>query len=229
MIDVIAVRGAGDQGNAVVRVSEALAGCLGTHTCPGSSEHAEEWPANAVAVVGRSDPDAPWLHLARSVRQPIVVTPSGVPEDFEVRRVLLPLDGTAEAAHAVETAVALLSGAGLELVALHVFEAGNVPPFWDQVGHEEDAWEQEFQSRFLPGQDIRVVARSGVPGALVADVAADEGADLIVLGWSARPVGGRARTVRSTVETTRVPVMLVPLPRPDGTIGPSGTDQRGAQ
>ena len=73
MIDVIAVRGAGDQGNAVVRVSEALAGCLGTHTCPGSSEHAEEWPANAVAVVGRSDPDAPWLHLARSVRQPIVV------------------------------------------------------------------------------------------------------------------------------------------------------------
>jgi hypothetical protein len=125
--------------------------------------------------------------------------------------VLVPLDGTPEAAAAVAQTVGLFAGAGVDVVVLHVFDASTVPRFWDQAAHARRAWEEEFMTRFCAQPGARLELRSGAAGQQVVDVAATEGVDLITLGWSQRLDPGRAQTVRRTVLEAAVPVMLVPL------------------
>ena len=107
--------------------------------------------------------------------------------------------------------VDLLAGAGIEIVALHVYTAATIPKFQDHAVHAERAWEAEFLSRYCAQPGVRLHMRSGVTAEQVLDVAAAEDVDLVVLGWSQRLDEGRARTVRRTVRDANVPVMLVPL------------------
>ena len=48
----------------------------------------------------------------------------------------------------------------------------------------------------------------------VAEVAEEQGVDLIVMSSSQDPSPERARTVREVLRTTRLPVLLVPSWRP---------------
>ena len=101
--------------------------------------------------------------------------------------------------------------AGVDLVALHVFDAETVPRFWDQAAHARRAWAEEFLARYCAQPGARLELRTGVAGERVLDVAEAEGADMIALGWSQQLDPGRARTVRRAVLDAVVPVMLVPM------------------
>ena len=223
MTPLVALLGAGGT-DSVDRVARALARALGTEATRPTSDPQRSWEPDEIGVMARGDPVLSWPDLAQSLRQPLVIVPSGVPEEYAVRRVLVPLDGTAESAEAVRQTVDLLAGEGVEVIVLHVFNAKNVPHFWDQAGHAERAWSQEFKTRFCGPHDVRLVLRAGAPGDRLLDAAVDERADLVVLGWSQRLAAGRARTVRRAVADAAVPVMLIPLVT---TSGPSALSSPG--
>ncbi|MEU9836473.1 universal stress protein [Streptosporangium sp. NPDC048047] len=168
------------------------------------------------AVVRRAGKPVVLLPPRRPVAAPPAAGPAAGPAAARrvISRVLLPLDGSAEAAAAVTGAAGLFARTGADLVVLHVFDEATVPRFWDQAAHERRAWEEEFLARHCAHPGVRMELRSGVAGEQVVDVAATEHVDLIALGWSQRAEAGRARTVRRTVAGAGVPVMLIPVPRP---------------
>ncbi|MFJ4654481.1 universal stress protein [Nocardia sp. NPDC088792] len=153
------------------------------------------------------------LRIAQRAQKPLVLVPEQACPSGAIKRVLVPLDGTDESAHAVAETVQLFRAAGTEIVVLHVFDSSTVPAYWDQAAHARAAWEDEFLARYctphLPGPAPTLTLRSGAPGESVVEVADDQ-MDLVILGWSQRPEPGRAQTVRKIVEETSVPVMLIP-------------------
>lgn len=153
-----------------------------------------------------------WPVLQRA-RKPVVLVPPAYRDARAIGRALIPLDGTPEAAAAVAETVALLGGAGVDLVVLHVFRAETVPRFWDHPGHADVVWRDEFLARNLDLPGVRLQVRSGTPGEHVLDVAAAEQVDLIALGWSQHLDEGRALTLRDTVGRSPVPVLIVPCMR----------------
>jgi nucleotide-binding universal stress UspA family protein len=174
--------------------------------------HALAAPDSVLAILpGDPAPDALCWAVISEAGKPVVVVPSGAAlVGDEVDRVLLPLDGTQEAAQAVGDAAALLADSGVDLIALHVFHDDDVPRFWDQAAHAGGAWCDEFLTRHLPAGS-RLELRMGRPEEHVIDVATSEGVDLIVLGWSRSFAAGHARTVRRTVTDSTVPVLLCPV------------------
>ncbi|NNH70495.1 universal stress protein [Nocardia uniformis] len=194
---------------------------LGVRTTPKDASNDEflyalDDPAAAIGVVSLEC--AAW-DIIGCCRGPLVLVPAvatmrpgGTPGLID--RVLVPLDGTEEAVRAVSETARLFHRAGTEIIVLHVFDRTTVPACWDQAAHERTAWETEFRARFcvphLPHPRPNLVLRSGTPGENVVDVAARQ-ADLIVLGWSRRLDPGHAHTVRTTIDTATVPVMLIPV------------------
>jgi len=170
-------------------------------------------PATLLGVLARDVPTpSTWQRVVSNATKPVVVVPEmGELASPVISRVLVPLDGTPEAAGAVAQTVGLFTGAGVDVVVLHVFDPSTVPRFWDQAAHARRAWEQEFMTRFCAQPGARLELRTGTVGQQVVEVAATEAVDLITLGWSQRLDPGRARTVRRTVLEATVPVMLVPL------------------
>ncbi|RDI55222.1 universal stress protein [Nocardia mexicana] len=154
--------------------------------------------------------------IVRRSGKPVVLVSERVCPGRAIKRVLVPLDGTDESAHAVAESVRLFRAVGAEIIVLHVFDAGTVPGYWDQAAHAREAWEHEFLARYctphFPGPAPALTLRTGQPGENVVDVAAEH-ADMIILGWSQNLESGRARTVRKTVAEAAVPVMLVPQAR----------------
>jgi hypothetical protein len=150
-------------------------------------------------------------------RKPVVVIPRTLASrpPLVIARVLLPLDGSWEAAAAIAPTAELLSDAGVDLVVLHVLVEDTVPRFWDQAAHARRSWESEFLARYCPQPGVRLRLRTGAPGEQVVTVAEQEQVDLVVLGWSQRLDPDRAATVRRTISEIGVPVMLMPVS--DGT------------
>jgi hypothetical protein len=227
MTEVLVAAGAGHTGDVLTEVAAAVAVVAHSQVrridldAASANErraavlllHEMDKPATLLGVLSRDEPTpSTWQRVVRDAAKPIVV----VPEMAErvtpmISRVLVPLDGTPEAAAAVAQAVGLFAGAGIDVVVLHVFDVSTVPRFWDQAAHARRAWEDEFMTRFCAQPGARLELRSGTAGQQVVDVAAAEGVDLITLGWSQRLDAGRAQTVRRTVLEAAVPVMLVPL------------------
>lgn len=168
------------------------------------------------AATGRRPAGRTALALLQVVPRPIVVVPPDAdgPLDGHLDCVLAPLDGSAASAHAVAESLRLFCARGVDVVVLHVFDAATVPRFWDQAQHAQPVWEEEFRARYCDEAGVRVQLRSGVPGEHVVAVAAQEQADLIVLGWAQDLGAGRARTVREALSGAAVPLLLVPLSEP---------------
>ncbi|MFC9997421.1 universal stress protein [Nocardia sp. NPDC127526] len=169
-------------------------------------------------VLGVAALDGGGWPIVEGSAKPVVLVPHSLRLGADViKRVLVPLDGTEEAAHAVAEAVCLFRAAGTEIIVLHVFDRATVPACWDQPAHARSAWEEEFLARhcvpFFDGPPPLVTLRSGHPGENVVQVAEDA-ADLIILGWSRRLLPGRAQTVRTAIAGACVPVMLVPTHAP---------------
>jgi nucleotide-binding universal stress UspA family protein len=175
----------------------------------------------ALAVVGARDHPAgrrpagsTALAVATHAAKPVGVVPPEPrdPPPAGLHRVLVPLDGTADTARAVEQTMGWFAGSGVEIVSLHVFDATIVPRFWDRPEHDHAAWTREFLTRNAPVAGTRLQVRSGWPSDRVLEVASAEGADMIALGWGRRLAPDRAVVVREVLTRTPVPVILLPRP-----------------
>ena len=171
-------------------------------------------PRAVSGVLASGEPSRPlWQRVAQQSAKPVVLVPAEARDQPpRIRRVLLPLDGTARSASAVAGAAEQLARGGAELVVLHVFDAQTVPKFWNQHAHAGQAWGQEFLARYCALPGARLELRSGAAAEHVVKVAGTEQADMIALAWSQRLDPGRALVVRHAVLDTGVPVMLVPMP-----------------
>ena len=163
---------------------------------------------------GRRPAGATALAVATHAAKPVVVVPPEPqdPPPVGLHRVLVPLDGTAATASAVEQTVGWFTGSGVEIVSLHVFDATTVPRFWDRPEHDHGAWTREFLARNAPTAGAHLQVRSGWPSDRVLEVARTEGADMIALCWGRRLGSDRAAVVREVLIRTPVPVILLPRP-----------------
>jgi hypothetical protein len=153
-----------------------------------------------------------WRRVVQQSVKPIVLVPAAARDrPSPIRRVLIPLDGTARSAAAVAAMAEQLARGGAELVVLHVFDAETVPMFWDQPAHAGHTWAQEFLARYCAQPGARMELRSGAAAEHVLKVARAEKADMITLAWSQRLDPGRAPIVRRAIVEAAVPVMLVPI------------------
>ena len=169
-----------------------------------------------VGTSGAGETKAAQGHTAASVMsgadKPLLVVPPGSfpPRRRHLKRALVPLDGRQESSDAVEAVLRLLGEAGVDIVVVHVFDQATVPNFWDQPQHAAPAWEHEFLHRNLPLQRTRLHLRQGQAASEVVQTAHDEGADLVVVGWSQDLSAGHARTLEDLLSTGGLPVLLVP-------------------
>jgi nucleotide-binding universal stress UspA family protein len=188
-------------------------------------------PEVVLVVVGaRGDPDDPRpaghtaLAIVGQADKPVLVVPPRklTTEVPRIRRALVPLEGTAESTEAVTEALQMLADAGVDLVALHVFDADTVPRFWGEPGHTEQGFATTFLSRWCAAPSVDLHLRRGIAPATVMEVADTEGVDLIALGWAQDLSPGRARIVRAALAQASVPVLLVPLA--SGPLSEAGPD-----
>ena len=213
MTQVLAVLGGGpaeapviDTAAALAEIAHAqvrrvsLAGDLSAERAAAQVLGALDSPGTVLAVLARDERSRPiWRRVAQRSARPVVLVPAAARgRRPEIRRVLLPLDGTAESAAAVAGAVEQFARAGVDLVVLHVFDAETVPRFWDQAAHA-----RRGLGRGVPGTLLR--AAGGAAGA------PDRG------GRGARPGRGGGRTGRHD----RTGLVAATRPGP-GTHGPPG-------
>jgi nucleotide-binding universal stress UspA family protein len=219
-VEALHVRSNGNR----VAASEAAAAGLELRLVTGPTvERLAEW-ANAddvaALVVGaRGTPagarpvGSTAFELMTSLGKPLVVVPPDVAGRGELRRVLVPLEGTISTSLAPRRLIELASDAELDILLLHVHDEASLPAFTDQPQHEADAWAEEFLARYMPGSvgDVRLEMRVGRREEEILRAADEMGADLIALGWSQDLAQGRATVVRAVLERGRVPVLLVPV------------------
>jgi universal stress protein A len=140
------------------------------------------------------------------------------------QRILVATDFAESAERALACAMDLARVHGAELVLLHVYmdlpaypevTAGQVEAIYEEqrrwVG---DALERHARSARAAGLLARALVRSGAPAAMIAETAADESADLIVVGTNGRSgldrliVGSVAERV---VRIAPCPVLVVKI------------------
>lgn len=185
---------------AALAPTDVVLGVLGARRDVGGRHPAGH---TAMAVIGRVD-------------KPLLIVP---PEAAltDPGRVLVPLDGTRATAVALEEAVGLLAGAGLDVVVLHVFDTHTVPSFWDRPHYNSDVWGREFLARYCREPGARLELRAGATGGHVLRVAEAEQADLVALAWSQDLSGGHAQIIREVLAGSPIPILLVPTSIPATT------------
>ena len=151
--------------------------------------------------------------VATAVLKPVLIVPPEVAPPAELKRILVPLEGTVSSSFAPRSLIALASEARIDVVALHVLGSDEIPPFTDQPQHEHDAWTAEFRARYCPWGigSVRLELRIGCAEDVVPLVAEQSASDLIALGWARELGPGRAPVVRAALERSHRPVLLVPV------------------
>ena len=176
---------------------DVVAVVLGARATPGGAR-----PAGHVAT-----------HLATSSRKPIVVVPPECAVPVRLRRILVPLEAVMATASAVDSVIVAAAAGGAEIVVAHVMTEQALPPFTDQPQHEIEAWTDEFRRRYCDHPEVRLEVRIGVPRERILALAEELRADALILAWSQRLAAERAALVRSVLEHSRIPVILVPVAR----------------
>jgi nucleotide-binding universal stress UspA family protein len=177
------------------RASDVVALTLGARATPAGRR-----PAGHIA-----------LEVIRAIPRPVAVVPPEVHPQPDLRRLLVPLNGTWATANALAEVIDLACRCDLDVVILHVLDEESLPPFSDQPHHEAEAWIREFMARHCPAAAARAELRVGIPAHAVEVTAVEMGADLIALGWSQELAPGRAAVVREVLERGRIPVLLIPM------------------
>jgi hypothetical protein len=179
----------------------------------------------ACAIGARSGPDAPSptghiaIEVLRRVDKPVALVPPSARLLGTGRiRVLVPLDGSEEADLTVQAVVTRVAHADVDVVVLHVFDESSVPAFLDRPEHDLPAWSHEFLRRHCDEEGATVVWRAGRPGVTIADAAASEGVDGVILGWHGVLEPGRAAVVREVLAGAGVPILMVPRAQAERTI-----------
>lgn len=156
--------------------------------------------------------------VATSLAKPVLVVPPDGVRPASIRRLLLPLEGTAATSQAPRVVLELAGETSLDVVVLHALGTEDIPPFTDQPQHELRAWATEFLARYFPAgvAGVRLETRVGRAEALVPQVAEEYGCDVIALGWAQELAPGRAPVVRAALQLSQRPVLLVPVGTPAG-------------
>jgi hypothetical protein len=140
----------------------------------------------------------------------VLVPPHGNDLPAQRPRFLLPLDGTTETTTALEPIATLLANADAEVLVLHVFDSGSIPPFIDS-SEDLDILAAEFLLRHLPEHSERCVLRIGAPGPHIIGVVDTEELDGIIIAWQQDLSPGRAEVVRHLIREAHVPIVFVPI------------------
>lgn len=168
---------------------------------------ADEVAVMAIGALGTTRSDhalgSTALAVVTSVPTPVVVVPPAAKVAPQLRRVLVPLEGTVSSSVAPRSMIELAVGAEVEVVALHV----------DGQEEEDEAWAREFLARYCPWGigKVRVDRRTGRREELIPLVAEETESELIVLGWAQQLSGGRAPVVNAALDHSKIPVMLIPV------------------
>lgn len=187
-------------------------------------------PDVVVAVLGaRAIPgdQRPTGHTALRVLElglkPMVVVPPAAFDNpaHQLRRLLLPLEGSEPSSRAVMEGVLPLLSAEVELVVLHVFTPATSPRFLDRPARDLELLSDEFLSSHCPAA-TQIHLRTGSVGGKVGELCTEEAADLIVLSWSRSMEAGHAAVVRDVLLHAEVPVLLVPVAIPWPEVLPAG-------
>jgi hypothetical protein len=142
-----------------------------------------------------------------SALKPVVVVPLEVSAPGAFRRLLIPLEGTESSSLAVLERLCPLLVRAVELVVLHAFTDATVPAMLDRPAYDLDVLGKEFLDRNCP-YSSRVEFCAGPVAHRVAEASREH--DLVVLSWSQDSSPGRARTVREVLDSSAVPVLLLP-------------------
>jgi hypothetical protein len=153
------------------------------------------------------------LQLITVLEKPAVLVPrEGAGGPAVISRILVPLDGTACSAAALDGLVRLAADATVEIVVAHVHEERALPAFSDHLAHEVRAWSEEFLARnCASAPDAKLELRVGEPHEHVLDILRHSGCGLVALGWSQDLAAGRAAVVRRMLADSPVPVLLIPV------------------
>jgi nucleotide-binding universal stress UspA family protein len=152
--------------------------------------------------------------------RPVVVVPPGAPLHRAIESILVPLDGTATSAAALEEIVALAHDAAVRIVVAHVLGKDTLPAFSNHLPHEARAWSEEFIARHCPSAPgATLELRVGDPHEHVLDILRHSGCDLVALGWRQDLARGRAAVVRRALSESPVPVLLTSVKRPTAAPG----------
>lgn len=153
------------------------------------------------------------LEIITRVSKPVLVVPPHAQPRHRFVRMLVPLDGSAESARALDDVLKLAHARRLEVLVLHVYSPTTVPEFANHPPHATHAREREFLARNVasPHDRVKLLRRVGVAADDIATVSRETNADLIALAWRQNLTGGSARVVSETLAHSGVPVLLLPV------------------
>jgi nucleotide-binding universal stress UspA family protein len=151
--------------------------------------------------------------IATALAKPVILVPPDALHPGRLRRILVPLEGTASTSLAPRNVIELGSRADLDVIVLHVLDEASLPAFTDQPQYETESWAREFLERYCRfGVDrVRLELRVGRGEDLVPLVGEETDSDLIALGWSQVLAPDRAPVVQAVLERGHLPVLLVPV------------------
>lgn len=155
----------------------------------------------------------------------VLVNPVRAPDDWALRRVLAPHDGSPAVSNALGPAARLAREAGAELIVLQVahetraLEAGSMPApaYLDQLQHSWPVWSGEFLQRLgsvcqLTDVQVRLLVGHGEPADETLRVAGEQSADLIVLAWRGHWEAPHASTLKALLQGAPCPIMVTRVP-----------------
>ncbi len=167
--------------------------------------------------------------IAGATQPILLIRPEATPGAFQpgaaLRRLLLPLDGTPTTAALLTPATGLASRLSAAVDLLYVAGVGappdepgsiGAPQYVDQPQHEWPLWANEVISRLLdacaqcpPNVPVRIFLAHGDAGEVIARFAAEHMSDAVVLARRSRLEPGRATVLRTVLDQTPCPVLLV--------------------
>ena len=110
---------------------------------------------------------------------------------MQIRRILVPLNGTQTTAAALGATIRLAVDRDVALVLLHVHDLAALPLFSEQPQYELEDWTREFLRRHdVEAERVRIEVRVGAPGQHVLELAASSGADMDRARLDAAPRSG---------------------------------------
>lgn len=181
------------------------------------SEIGTESDVAAVVMGMRATPwgGRPVGSTARRVLQatdrPVLLVPPQCSAPLSFDRWLIPLEGTQAEFDSLGDLIERAHRQGAAVTALHVQEEPELRSFAGAPPTDVHGWVRQFLARFCPHPSLVTPRlRVGRPAERILGVARDVAADVIVVVWNRSLAPGRARVVRTLLEQSQVPVLLLP-------------------
>ncbi len=180
----------------------------------------------ALAVLGTrafaAKPE-PVGHVAAALltRSPVplaVVPPTAAGFGVDQPRFLLPLDGDPATDRALLPVAAAFRDGGAGIVGLHVYSSESVPRFI-RSSHDLETLSDEFVVQHLPGICDSCELRIGPTERVILERAFSSDIDGVIVAWRQDFSPGRGEVVRRLLAEVRLPVVIVPLTRPERSGG----------